>query len=444
MARRTNPAKKQKIELVVVRRSDLGAAVVLFAKLRGQDIYAGADEQRSVLALRASYHSGGSQQLHTPFGQMPPARCAPPQRIAGVQELFQSNTSAGRWDYSVKEDSSHRRTLILDDADYPNGACVTALAVEAGRQDLVSELATGRAFERSKVDVAASLMADWVSPFIVVLALVQRPGMIEAMRRRIAADGGDPDEKLDGFVLGGNPARLQWEMMGTIDADGKPVRTEGRSQTLWHRGVLFLDEFPEFSGKALEALREPLESGVVTISRARGSATFPAQILLVAAMNPCPCGYYGDSRHACSCTEATVSRYQHRVSGPLLDRFDLFFDVPSVEYAELVGAPTGDRSEVVRDRVIAARAVQARRLASTEAVTNSEMAPVEVGRFCHDRLDDDARPLLASASERLGLSARSFHRVLRVSRTIADLDGAETIGTAHLAEAIQYRRRGTD
>lgn len=214
--------------------------------------------------------------------------------------------------------------------------------------------------------------------------------------------------------------------------------------SLAHRGVLFLDEFPEFTGKALEALREPLEAGVVTISRARGSVTFPARILLVAAMNPCPCGYYGDTRRACSCPEATVSRYQHRVSGPLLDRFDLFAEVPRVEYAELTGAPTGERSEVVRERVIAARAMQADRLASTASMANAEMDPVEVRQHCQERLEDDARPLLASATERLGLSARSFHRVLKVSRTIADLDQSETIGTKHLAEAIQYRRRGSD
>jgi magnesium chelatase family protein len=211
--------------------------------------------------------------------------------------------------------------------------------------------------------------------------------------------------------------------------------------SLAHRGVLFLDEFPEYSGKAL---REPLKSGVITISRARGSVTFPARILLVAAMNPCPCGYYGDSRHACSCSENTVSRYQHRVSGPLLDRFDLFADVPCVEYAELIGAPTGERSDVVRDRVIAARRMQEERLTATRAMTNAEMDPVDVSRFCQDRLADDARPVLASATERLGLSERSFHRVLKVARTIADLDGCEPIGVSHLAEAIQYRKRGSD
>ena len=214
--------------------------------------------------------------------------------------------------------------------------------------------------------------------------------------------------------------------------------------SLAHRGVLFLDEFPEFPGAALEALREPLESGSVTISRARGSMTFPARILLIAAMNPCPCGYYGDSRRSCSCPEATVSRYQRRVSGPLLDCSDLFMDVPRVEYDELFAAPSGESSAEVRERVEAGRALQRARLEGTGRLTNAEMGPVEVRTYCQQLLEPDAKPLLATATEQIGLSARACHRVLRVARTIADLEGRETISSVHLAEAIQYRRRGRD
>ncbi|MEI7925662.1 MAG: YifB family Mg chelatase-like AAA ATPase [Chloroflexota bacterium] len=214
--------------------------------------------------------------------------------------------------------------------------------------------------------------------------------------------------------------------------------------SLAHRGVLFLDEFPEFGAAALEALREPLEAGAITISRARGSVAFPARFLLVAAMNPCPCGYYGDSLRSCSCPDGAVSRYQRRVSGPLMDRLDIFVEVPRVEFSELTGEATGEPSAVVRERVIAARARQAERLKDSPAVTNSEMGPLEVRRYCQEPLVPAAQPLLAAAMEQLGLSARAFHRVLKVARTIADLANSEAIETVHLAEAIQYRRRGAD
>jgi magnesium chelatase family protein len=208
--------------------------------------------------------------------------------------------------------------------------------------------------------------------------------------------------------------------------------------------VLFLDEFPEFSAVALESLREPLESGVVTITRVRGSVAFPAVLLLIAAMNPCPCGYYGDSRRACTCAEMVVSRYQRRISGPLLDRFDIFADVPRVEYRELSGERTGESSAVIRERVTNARRIQSERLAGTRMVTNSEMGPLEVRRHCQELLVPAAQPLLAGAMEQLALSARAFHRVLKVARTIADLAGSSVIEVHHLAEAIQYRRRGRD
>jgi magnesium chelatase family protein len=214
--------------------------------------------------------------------------------------------------------------------------------------------------------------------------------------------------------------------------------------SLAHRGVLFLDEFPEFAQAALEALREPLESGAVTISRARGSATFPARFLLVAAMNPCPCGYHGDAKRPCTCAEATVTRYQRRVSGPLLDRFDLFVEVQRVEYNELAAAPSGESSETVRARVAEARALQLRRLVGTPFVTNAEMGPLEVREHCQQQLSAAAQPLLAAAMEQLALSARAFHRILKVARTIADLALSETIEAPHLAEAIQYRRRGIE
>ncbi len=207
--------------------------------------------------------------------------------------------------------------------------------------------------------------------------------------------------------------------------------------TLSHRGVLFLDELPEFGHAGLEVLRQPLEDKVVTISRAQGSITYPANFMLVAAMNPCPCGFYGDPVKPCVCSPGAVDRYRKRISGPLLDRFDIFVEVPRVEYEKLVQPARAETSAQVRARVEKAREVQRQRFAGTSLVANAEMGPVEVWKYC--QVEESARGLLQAAMKQMHLSARGFHRILKLSRTIADLAGAETIGIAHLAEALQYR-----
>ncbi len=209
--------------------------------------------------------------------------------------------------------------------------------------------------------------------------------------------------------------------------------------SLSHRGVLFLDEFPEFGRSVLEVLRQPLEDKVVTISRAQGSITFPANFMLIGAMNPCPCGFYGDPVKECSCTPMMVSKYQKRISGPLLDRIDIFVDVPRIEYEKLADDRIGEKGESVRARVETAREVQRRRFSGSKLTCNNEMTPVEVRQFC--AVDAAAQSLLRAAMKQLTLSARAFHRVLKLSRTIADLAGAEQIQVSHLAEAIQYRPR---
>jgi magnesium chelatase family protein len=209
--------------------------------------------------------------------------------------------------------------------------------------------------------------------------------------------------------------------------------------SLSHRGVLFLDEFPEFGHAVLEVLRQPLEDKVVTISRAQGSVTFPANFMLVAASNPCPCGYYGDPVKECRCSPAEISRYQKRVSGPLLDRIDIFVEVPRIDYEKLTDDRAGEPSEKVRERVEAARQIQRERFKETRLSSNSEMTPVEVREFCSP--EPSARSLLQMAMKQLSLSARGFHRLLKLARTIADLENSEIIKANHLAEAIQYRSR---
>jgi magnesium chelatase family protein len=225
--------------------------------------------------------------------------------------------------------------------------------------------------------------------------------------------------------------------------------------SLAHRGVLFLDELPEFGMRVLEVLRQPLEDKVVTISRAQGSLTFPANFQLVGAMNPCPCGYYGDPLKACTCSAGTVTKYQKRISGPLLDRIDIHIEVPRVEYEKLSDSRLGEPSSAIQARVEGAREIQRRRFAeraqqnsqksrqdqSSAALLpvacNADMGPAEVRLFCS--LDDTCRALMRSATSQLHLSARAYHRTLKLARSIADLAGADQIGPAHLAEALQYR-----
>lgn len=204
--------------------------------------------------------------------------------------------------------------------------------------------------------------------------------------------------------------------------------------SLAHHGVLFLDELPEFQRRVLEALREPLETGSVTVSRARLRAEFPARFQLVAAMNPCPCGNAGNPRVACRCSPEQVSRYRARLSGPLLDRMDIMIEVPLLDHAELTSRPDGESSATVRERVERAWKVQRGR----QGGANSQLPPGRVDALCAP--DKPGRELLDHAIRRLNLSARGYHRILKVARTIADLAGAECVGAAHVAEAIQYRR----
>jgi magnesium chelatase family protein len=215
--------------------------------------------------------------------------------------------------------------------------------------------------------------------------------------------------------------------------------------SLAHRGVLFLDELPEFGKHVLEVMRQPLEDKVVTISRARGSVTFPASFQLVSAMNPCPCGYYGDPVKPCTCAAAAITLYQKKISGPLLDRIDIHIQVPRVEYEKLSDDRFGESSEVIQKRVETARQIQHRRFStiqegkSKRMYCNADLQTADLRTFCI--LDEAGKNLLKSAMNQMQLSARAYHRILKLARTIADLAGEERISTTHIAEALQYRQK---
>lgn len=228
--------------------------------------------------------------------------------------------------------------------------------------------------------------------------------------------------------------------IGLIGGGSSPMPGE---ISLAHRGVLFLDEFPEFPRHVLEALRQPMEDGVVTISRAKGSVTYPAKFLLVAASNPCPCGYFGDPKRACSCLPGMIVRYQKRISGPILDRIDIHIDVPSVETQKLVDDKSRrESSKQIQRRVQTARELQIKRFKNTQIKCNAEMGTRDVKKFCS--LSDECRGVLTSAVATMGLTARSYFKVIKIARTIADLAGEKLISVNHIAEALQYRPKTDD
>ncbi|MDX1707572.1 MAG: ATP-binding protein, partial [Desulfobacterales bacterium] len=207
--------------------------------------------------------------------------------------------------------------------------------------------------------------------------------------------------------------------------------------SLAHNGVLFLDELPEFKKHVLEVLRQPLEDLQVTISRAKTTLTYPADFMLVAAMNPCPCGYLSDPKHECRCTPHQIHRYRSKISGPLLDRIDMHVEVPAVPYKDLMQDHAAEPSETIRQRVANARQIQAQRLSRTKIFCNAQMSSRHIKRHC--RVDAASCRLLESAIDKLGLSARAYNRILKIARTIADLEPSTDINAAHVSEAIQYR-----
>ena len=241
-----------------------------------------------------------------------------------------------------------------------------------------------------------------------------------------------------GGLLRCRPFRAPHHTISDVGLMGGGTNITPGEISLAHNGVLFLDELPEFNRRTLETLRQPLDSGIVTISRASGSMDFPCAFMLVAAMNPCPCGFLGDPRHACRCTPADVARYRKKISGPLLDRFDMLIEVPPVDPASLLHKPDGEPSAAIRARVVAARERQHARYAGTGVTCNARLTGKLLRQFCP--LSPQQQEILTQAVNQFGLSARAFDRILRVTRTIADLAGHDTPTADDLLEAIQFRQ----
>ena len=238
-------------------------------------------------------------------------------------------------------------------------------------------------------------------------------------------------------ILGTRPFRAPHHTISDAGLVGGGHTPRPGEISLAHHGVLFLDELPEFRKNALDALRQPLEDGQVTITRASLTATYPARFMLVAAMNPCPCGYFGERNHPCRCTPQQVRQYQGRISGPLLDRIDIHVEVPAVRYRDLTARETGEPSATIKARIERAREIQKRRFTDDETLFNARLSNRQIRTICP--IDEDSRQLIEMAVDRLGLSARAHTRILKVARTIADLEGLPHILPSHVAEAIQYR-----
>ncbi len=233
------------------------------------------------------------------------------------------------------------------------------------------------------------------------------------------------------------PFRHPHHTISSMGLSGGGTNPKPGEVSLSHNGVLFLDELPEFRRDALEVMRQPLEDSSITITRVGGTVTYPCNVMLVASMNPCPCGYYGDMTRECTCSQSQIMRYASKISGPLLDRIDLHIEVPAVKYDELEAKEKGESSAEIKKRVNGARKLQQQRYKGERIYSNSQLTPQLMDKYCTP--DSEAAELLREAYESLGLSARAHNRILKVARTIADLDGAEQINAEHIAEAIQYR-----
>jgi len=387
---------------------------------------------KGVMPMAHTARDEGYQTLYVPAGDAAEAglienlEVIPVTSLAGLVEHL----------YGLQKIAPHQRAArTMEAASLPDGR--TDFADIKGQDHVKRALEVAAAGNHNLLmkgppGAGKSLCAHAMPGILPPLSL---PEALEATRIYSVADMLHSEEPLLRF----RPFRAPHHTISQAGlVGGGPLPRPGEI-SLAHRGVLFLDELPEYGQRTLEVLRQPIEERQVTISRASGSLTFPANFQLLAAMNPCPCGHFGDMASNCRCTPGHIQRYQNRISGPLLDRIDMHVDVPRVEYDRLLALEPGEPSAQIRERVLAARRQQNERFANHPGLfANADMGPGDVQGFC--ALDDDARQILDASVRQMRLGARAYHRVLKLGRTIADLAASELVAVDHIAEALQYRQ----